>query len=162
MAWKIVDRKIGKAGNLKQRTNKQRDWDKKYGEDWMIGYVWKGDFITQETALEVVYYESYKAHFDQYPEELNELIETAKTLRNPHAERTGGVDLQVPAIMQYLERHDLKLKGKEIVDIGTFGARSHKISVRLSPLTIKTVGYPKLTLEQFWQKKKCLAVWKED
>ena len=55
-----------------------------------------------------------------------------------------------------------ELKGNEVVDIGTFGTRSHKISVRLSPLTIQTIGYPKLTLEQFWQKKKCLAIWEDE
>ncbi|MGB1241379.1 MAG: hypothetical protein ACPG49_02585 [Chitinophagales bacterium] len=162
MAWKIVERKLGKAGNFKQRQNRQRAWTQKYGDNWVIGYVWKGEFIMQEEALEVVYYQSYKAHFDEHPEDLTELIETAKVLQNPHSKLTGGVDLQVPAILQYLERHDLMLMGNEVVDIGSFGNRSHKISVRLSPLTIKTVDYPKLTLEQFWQKKKCLAVWKEE
>ena len=162
MAWKIVDRKIGKAGNLKQRANREREWTKKYGEDWMIGYVWNGEFITQETALEEIYYKSYEAYFNKHPKDLDELINLAKKLRNPHAELTGGVDLQVPAITQYLERHDLELKGNEVVDIGTFGTRSHKISVRLSPLTIQTIGYPKLTLEQFWQKKKCLAIWEDE
>ena len=30
MSWKIVERKIGKAGNQKQREKRQREWDKKY------------------------------------------------------------------------------------------------------------------------------------
>ncbi|MGB0930994.1 MAG: hypothetical protein ACPGVB_09480 [Chitinophagales bacterium] len=162
MAWYIVDRKIGKAGNLKQRQNRQREWTQKYGDNWIIGYVWEGEFITQEEALEMVYYQSYKAHFDQHPEDLSELIQTAKVLRNPHAKLTGGVDLQVPAILQYLEQHNLMLKGNEVVDIGSFGNRSHKISVRLSPLTIKVVGNDKMTLEKFWQEKKCLSVWESD
>ncbi|MCH2044180.1 MAG: hypothetical protein MK212_08545 [Saprospiraceae bacterium] len=159
MSWKIVERRIGKAGNLKQRSQRQREWDKKYNGNWTIGYIVDGEFMTQEEALEKIYYASYKLYFEQHPDDLEELIQTAKTLRNPHAIATGGVDLQVPAIMQYLDKHGLELKGKEVVDIGTFGARSHKLSVRLSPLTIKAKDHPKLTLEQFWQKKKCLAIW---
>ena len=161
MSWKIVERKIGKAGNLKQRQKRQSEWDKKYGENWMIGYVIEGKFISQEDALETIYYRSYELHFEKHPEDLNELISTAKKLENPHAKLTGGVDLQVPAIMNYLDRHQLNLKGKEIVDIGSYGKRSHKISVRLSPLTIKVVGNDKMTLEKFWQEKKCLAVWED-
>jgi hypothetical protein len=50
--------------------------------------------------------------------------------------------------------------GNEIVDIGTWqGQYSHPISVRLSPLTIKCCIKPKMTLENFWQSKKCLAIW---
>jgi len=98
-------------------------------------------------------------HFKYHPEDLNELINTAKSLVNPHSKITGGVDLQVPAILKYLKRNNLILKGNEVVEIGTFGTRSHKISVRLSPLTIKVVGNNKMTLEKFWQEKKCLAIW---
>lgn len=159
MSWKIVERKIGKAGNLKQQQKRQRIWDKKYDENWMIGYVVDGEFISQEAALESIYYKSYEVHFETHPEDLNELINTAKILENPHAKSTGGVDLQVPAILKFLKRNNLTLKGKEVVQIGTFGTRSHKISVRLSPLTIKVIGNNKMTLEQFWQEKKCLAVW---
>jgi len=43
------------------------------------------------------------------------------SLRNPHAEATTGVDLQVPAVMSYLERHGLRLQGAETVDIGSCG-----------------------------------------
>jgi len=72
------------------------------------------------------------------------------------------VDLQVPAIMTYLACHGLRLQGTEIVDIGSWiGQASHAISVHLSPLHIKVTGDPKTTLEQFWQERKCLAVWKD-
>ena len=162
MSWKTVERKIGKAGNLKQRQKRQRAWDQKYGDNWMIGYVIEGEFVSQEDALESIYYQSYAAHFEENPKDLEELIHTAKTLKNPHAEQTGGVDLQVPAILSYLERNNLELLGNEVVDIGTFGDRSHKLSVRLSPLTIKVINNPKMTLEQFWQHKKCLAVWEDE
>ncbi len=161
MGWKIVARKIGKAGDLKQRQKRQREWDRKYGDNWMIGYPVDGGFVSQQDALESIYYESYRMHFEAFPNDLKELIATAKVLKNPHAELTGGVDLQVPAIMNYLDRHDLELQGNEVVDIGSFGDRSHKISVRLSPLTIKVLGHPKMTLEKFWQEKKCLAVWQD-
>lgn len=161
MSWTVIKRKIGKAGNLKNRQKNQNEWNKKYGDNWMIGYVVDGEFVSQEEALESIYYKSYEAHFEQHPEDLDTLIKTAKILKNPHAQATGGVDLQVPAILDYLDRQELELQGNEVVDIGSYGNRSHKISVRLSPLTIKVIGHPKMTLEQFWQEKKCLAIWED-
>ena len=54
------------------------------------------------------------------------------------------MDLQVPAIMTYLERHGLSLQGTEVVDIGSWkGKASHAISIRLSPLHIQVTGDPK-------------------
>ena len=104
----------------------------------------------------------YEEHFATHPEDLEELVATAKRLRNPHAEATTGVDLQVPAIMTYLERRGLSLRGENLVDIGSWeGRATHPISIRLSPLTIPASGEPKLTLERFWQRRKCLAVWDE-
>ena len=85
----------------------------------MIGYSFDGDFISQEDALELIYYKSYEQHFENNPEDLNELIRTAKVLINPHSKLTGGIDLQVPAIVKYLERNSLKLQGNEVVEIGT-------------------------------------------
>jgi len=164
MGWQIVKRRIGRAGGYKQRTARQAEWDVTYGEGlWTIGYLIDGAFMTQDDALESVYYRSYEEHFRQHPADLDELLHLAKRLRNPHAEATTGVDLQVPAIMAYLDRHGLTLHGSEIVDIGTWqGQRSHAISVRLSPLTIRAVGEPQMTLEHFWQERKCLAVWEND
>ena len=164
MAWRVVERKIGRAGGVKQRTARQREWDQKYGEsNWAVGYVIDGTFVPQEVALESIYNRSYEQHFAAHPEDLEELIRLAKRLRNPHAEATTGVDLQVPAILVYLERHGLRLQGAEVVDIGSWkGKASHPISIRLSPLHIPVTGDPKTTLEQFWQERKCLAVWEEE
>ncbi len=164
MPWKVVERKIGRAGGVKQRTARQREWDQKYGDgDWAVGYVVDGTFVLQEDALESIYNRSYKEHFAAHPEDLEELLRIAKTLRNPHAEATTGVDLQVSAILTFLNRHGLRLLGSEVVDIGSWkGKASHGISIRLSPLHIHVVGDPKMTLEQFWQEKKCLAVWEDE
>jgi hypothetical protein len=164
MPWRIVERKIGRAGGERQRAGRQREWDRAYGPDqWAVGYVIDGVFVLQEDALESVYYRSYERHFAEHPEDLAELIALAKVLRNPHAEATTGVDLQVPAIMAYLERNGLVLRGSEVVDIGTWnGERSHAISVRLSPLHIRCALDPAVTLESWWQSKKCLAVWAEE
>jgi hypothetical protein len=163
MTWKIIDRRIGRAGSYKARIAKQKEWDKKYGEgNWEVGYVVNGVFISQNEALETIYYKSYKAHFEKNPDDLKELISLAKKLNNPHAVATTGVDLQVPAIMKYLQINNMDLKGDEVVDIGTWqGEYSHKISVRLSPLHIKCIVSPKMTLEKFWQNKKCLAIWSD-
>lgn len=128
----------------------------------MIGYVIDGDFVPQEEAIETVYNRSYEEHFAAHPEDLAELIRTAKVLRNPHAIATTGVDLQVPAIMAYLKRQGLELAGAEVVDIGSYGDRSHALSIRLSPVHIKVFGDGTMTLEKFWQSKKCLAVWEDE
>lgn len=164
MAWRVVERRIGRAGGLQQRAARQRDWDARYGEDnWEVGYLIEGEFVPQTHALESVYYKSYEEHFAAHPEDLEELLASAKRLRTPHAEATTGVDLQVPAILAYLERHGLTLRGEALVDIGSWeGRASHPLSIRLSPLTILATGEPKLTLEQFWQKRKCLAVWDDE
>ena len=91
------------------------------------------------------------------------MIRTAKTLRNPHAEATTGVDLQVPAVMDYLRRNGHTLQGNEVVDIGSWkGDASHALSIRLSPLQVRVVGDSRMTLEKFWQDKKCLAVWEDE
>jgi hypothetical protein len=163
MGWKVVERRIGKAGALKRREARQREWDRRYGENWEVGYVIEGQFVRQEEALETVYYRSYERHFAEHPEDLRELMTLAKVLRNPHAKATTSVDLQVPAIRDYLSRRGLTLQGNEVVDIGSWdGIASHAISIRLSPLQIKAVGNPKMTLENFWQNQKCLAVWEEE
>ena len=163
MPWKVVERQIGRAGGLRRRTARQREWDRQYGEgNWQVGYVIDGRFVPQEEALESVYYRSYADHFAAHPEDLDDLVRVAKALRNPHAEATTGVDLQVPTIVKYLERHGRRLEGAEVVDIGTWrGRASHPLSVRLSPLHVRLAGNPKMTLEQFWQEKKRLAVWDE-
>jgi hypothetical protein len=164
MGWNVVDRRIGKAGALKRREARQREWDRKYGEGcWDIGYILDGRFVTQNEALETVYYRSYEEHFRTHPDDLEELLRLAKTLRNPHAEATTSVDLQVPAILDYLRRHSKHLQGREVVDIGSFnGDASHAISIRLSPLQVRCAVEPKMTLEQFWQERKCLAVWDDE
>lgn len=164
MGWRVVERKIGRAGGERQRAARQREWDRQYGADaWAVGYVIDGAFVRQADALESVYYRSYEAHFRAHPDDLAELVSLAKVLRNPHAEATTGVDLQVPAVMRYLGERGLALGGTEVVDIGTWrGERSHPISVRLSPLHVRCVLDPKMTLEDWWQSRKCLAVWAGD
>jgi hypothetical protein len=164
MAWRVVERRIGRAGGVQRRTARQREWDRKYGEgNWQVGYIVEGRFVPQEEALETIYYRSYADHFAAHPGDLEELIGLAGKLHNPHAEATGSVDLQVPAIQAYLERNSLILAGSEVVDIGTWqGRASHPISVRLSPLHVRLAGESKRTLEQFWQDQKCLAVWEAE
>jgi hypothetical protein len=163
MPWRVVERRIGRAGGIKQRAGRQREWDRKYGEDaWMVGYVVDGRFVSQEEAIETIYERSYAEHFAEHPEDLAELVRTAKVLRNPHALATTGVDLQVPAIMAYLRKRGLELQGSEVVDVGSYGDRSHALSVRLSPVTIKASADRTMTLEKFWQTRKCLAVWEDE
>ncbi|MFN3200398.1 MAG: hypothetical protein ACE366_18515 [Bradymonadia bacterium] len=163
MSWAVVERKIGRAGGVKRRQAKQREWDRKYGDgNWQVGYVVDGAFVSQDDAFDQIYKASYVAHFDAHPEDLQALVDTAKVLRNPHAEATTGVDLQVPAIMEILSERGLSLQGDVVMDIGTWqNERSHPLSVKLSPLQVACVLKPQWTLEKFWQEKKVLATWRD-
>jgi hypothetical protein len=164
MPWQIVERRIGRAGGVGRREARQREWDRRHGEgNWAVGYLIDGVFVTQEDAIESVYQRSYERHFDEHPDDLTELVRLARSLRNPHAEATTGVDLQTPTVLACLQRRGLELQGTEVVDVGTWNGRaSHAISVRLSPLHVRCCLNPKWTLEQFWQEKKCLGVWVAD
>jgi hypothetical protein len=97
MPWKVVERKIGRAGGVKQRTARQRQWDRKYGEDnWAVGYVIDGAFVLQEAALESIYNRSYEEHFAAHPADLDELIRLAKSLRNPTPRRRPAWTCKFP------------------------------------------------------------------
>jgi hypothetical protein len=79
MPWTVVERNIGRAGGIKKRTARQREWDQTYGEDnWAVGYVVDGAFVLQEDALESIYYRSYEEHFAAHSDDLEELISLAK------------------------------------------------------------------------------------
>src|SRR5262245_53267473 len=55
MAWRVGERKVGRAGGVKQRTARLREWDQKYGKgNWAVGYVIDGTFVLQEDALDIV------------------------------------------------------------------------------------------------------------
>ncbi len=164
MGWKVVEPKISRERTFKARATQERDWNQKYGEGkWLVGYIIDGEFVSEEDALESVYYRSYEVHFQANPGELQELIKLANNLRNPHAEATTAIDLQVPIIMSYLQRHSLVLMGYETVDIGSWqGQASHSISLRLSPSQIKYADKPEMTLEEFWLDRKSLAVWEKE
>jgi hypothetical protein len=70
--------------------------------------------------------------------------------RNPHAEATTGVDLQVAAVLKYLGRHGRRLERAEVVDIGTWqGRASHPAGLRLTPLNVPLAGTRKMTLKPF-------------
>ena len=63
MSWQIIRKRIGRAGSLKQRTGRQREWDRLYGEDqWAVGYRVDGQFLLQEDAWESIYYRSYEVY----------------------------------------------------------------------------------------------------
>lgn len=164
MPWTVIKRKLGPAGSLSMRRARQRDWDKKYGEGlWAVGYIIHDCFVSSDEAIDEIYNKSYEQHFERHPQDLEELIHTAKALTNPHADAGRGVDLQVPAIHHCLVKWGLTLQGSERVDIGTWqGEASHSLSVRLSPLQVKAYGHPKWTLEKFWQRRKVLALWRDE
>lgn len=163
MPWQVVERNISPTGGVWELAAHKRAWEGKHGRgNWVIGYETERGFITEEAAIEAIYYKSYEEHFDSHPNDLDELVHLAGELRNPHAEAIAGVDLQVPAIMDYLNRNELNLRGPEVVDIGAWDSgTSPPIGIRLSAAHVTAVGNHKMSLEKFWQSKKCLAVWKD-
>ena len=164
MSWNVVERKIGRAGGVKQRTARQREWDQKYGEDALGGRLRHRRRLRPPRRC---------AGVGLLPELRGTFCRSSR--------RPGGTD---PAGQDAAESprrgndrrgpagasdHDVSgsprasLQGNEVMDIGSWkGQASHAISIRLSPLHIKVTGDPKTTLEQFWQEKKCLAVWEEE
>jgi hypothetical protein len=123
MPWKVVERKIGRAGGVKQRTARQQEWDRDYGEgNWTVGYFVDGAFVLQEDALESIYYRSYEEDFAAHPEDLAELVGFAKSLRNPHAEATTGVDLQSSC--------DHDVPGASRTSASRNGGRGHRLLER--------------------------------
>lgn len=86
----------------------------------------------------------------------------ANELYNSHTEATGGVDLQIPAILKALEKLNLKLKGDKRVAIGTWGHKKGlkyiQISWTLSPFKVPLWCDNSLSVEAFWQNYKYLAI----
>ena len=164
MPWKVVERKIGRAGGVKQRTARQREWDRQVRRGQL------GGRLRHRRRLRPA---GRRPGVDLQPE-------LRGTLRRP-PRGPGGTDPPRQEPAEPARRGDdrrgpasagdhglpgaarASASGTEVVDIGSWkGQASHPISIRLSPLHIQVVGDPKMTLEQFWQERKCLAVWEEE
>jgi hypothetical protein len=56
MSWQIVTRRLGRAGGIKERNARQREWDKEYSEgNWAIGYIIEDNFVLQDDAIDLIY-----------------------------------------------------------------------------------------------------------
>ena len=95
-SWKIVERRIGRAGGVNERTARQREWTTKYGESWTVGYTIDGAFVTQDDALESVYSRSYEHHFAEHPEDLEELYARRRLYGIPTPRRRQGSTSRCP------------------------------------------------------------------
>lgn len=164
---RIVEQ-IGRAGGKAQREAKQKEWNRKYGEgNWEVVYFYDGKIYTREEALEEFYNKSYLIFLQKNPRVLEELCSRAGSIYNPHA-RYGGdgtnVDLQCPAVECALSVLGKTLRGKEEVAIGTWKAKIGQkavyppISYTLSPFKVPIWCDQKISVEQFWQDYKYLAV----
>lgn len=159
---KVVE-KIGRAGGPTERARRQREWDEKYGKGrWEVVYLFNGRIYTREEALKEFYNKSYYLYLKEHPETVRKLCEMAKEIYNPHAEATGGVDLQCPAVLEALQKLGVSLCGDQRVAIGTYGAKKGRkfpsISYELSPFNIPLWCKPEISVEKFWQDYKFLAV----
>jgi len=51
----LVAAGVSRAGGVKQRTARQREWDEKYGaSQWAVGYTIDAAFVLQDAALESI------------------------------------------------------------------------------------------------------------
>lgn len=162
MTLKLVE-KLGRAGNSKNRDAKLNEWNTKYGEgNWEVVYSYKDNIMTREEALREYYYKSYYLYMDKNKSLTNELCNTAKSIYNPHAENTGGVDLQCPAVMFALGKLGITLSGSQKIAIGTWGSNKGikypSISYKLSPFKVPLWCDDFISVEKFWQEFKYLAV----
>ena len=120
MPWRVVEKKIGRAGGLQQRTARQREWDGQYGEDnWEVGYVIDGEFVPQNEALESIYYRSYEEHFAAHPEDLEELAPHRQEAAEPARRGDDGRRPPGPG--------DHELPGAARVDATGRGGRRYRL-----------------------------------
>lgn len=162
MFMKVVE-KIGRAGNSYVRERNQCGWDLKYGKNnWEVVYQYNGNIMMREDALRDIYYESYYLYLKNNPSILKVLCETANEIYNPHAENTGGVDLQCPAVLYALKKLNVELNGQSKIAIGTWGIKKGytypQISYQLSPFKVPIWCDETISVEQFWQEYKFIAI----
>lgn len=160
--YRVVE-KLGRAGGPRNRERKQKEWNEKYGEgNWAVVYQYNGKVYTREEALENFYHKSYYDFLKKNPHLANQLCAMAKEIYNPHAEATGGVDLQCPAVHEALEKLGLSLHGDKRVAIGTWGTKYGRkypsISYKLSPFQVPLWCDSSISVEEFWQDYKYLGV----
>lgn len=159
MEYQILE-KIGRAGNEQQRELTQKKWTNQYGEGWFVGYVYKNKSYTYEEALQEFYHKSYYEFMKNHPEIIEELCSSANAIYNPHAERTGGFDLQCPAVSEVLTKLGKELHGTRRIAIGTYGAKYGiiypPISTKLSPFRVPLWCDNNISVETFWQNYKYL------
>lgn len=183
MAYKIVERNIGRAGNKFQIEQKQKEWDHRFGKGkWLTGYEVNGQFMTREEAIEKVYDAAYFDYLDRN-RSIVEVLKEYSGVFNPHALFTNSTDIQAQTIERYFNSRRISFTGKikEKAPIGTWqpkdmlryeskiriaGLRIENgrivypsIAKYLSPFSIKTLHDNNMSVEGFWQSSaKCLAV----
>lgn len=182
MAYKIVERNIGRAGNRQQMLRKQEEWNRKYGKDkWLTGYEINGEFKTREEVIEEIYDHSYFVFLDSHPEVVEEL-KNAAGVYNPHALLSNSVDIQAATVERYMKARNLSFEGEGLLPIGSYQPRYKKevvfpkaeelgltirndkivypkIAYTLNPFNVPCVIKPEMSIEDFWQSDiKCLAV----
>jgi hypothetical protein len=76
---------------------------------------------------------------------------TCFTAKVSNRQSTQLPDLTIPSTIQ---------PASAVLALGAFH-HARRRSVRLGPLQVRLADDRKMTLEQFWQQKKCLAVWED-
>lgn len=162
MKYKIVE-KLDRAGGFKNRERKHKEWDLKYGENnWEVVYKYKDKILSQEEALDEYYNKSYFVFMKSNPSLVQKLCNTTKQIYNPHALNTRSVDLQCPAVLIALKKLGYTLKGTERTAIGAWGTKKGykypNISYDFSPFKVPLWCDNNISIENFWQDYKYLAI----
>jgi hypothetical protein len=67
MPWRVVERKIGRAGGMKQRTARQRAWDRKHGERQWAGGAEGGGALPSRDIIQVVPDRKHASFMHSFP-----------------------------------------------------------------------------------------------
>lgn len=172
---------ISRPGFVGRRARKAgQDLDRKYGKDgWRIAYLYRGDVITRERALDL-YAAAYHVHLRDNPDVLEWLLSTACDVYDiaPSDVESGtdftiqksrAVHLQDIAVRIAVRRLGREFAGEELLQIR--GKRSR--GARLGPGVVPfhdpdAIEQPELdgwwgpqSVEAFWQSNKVLQVRRE-
>ena len=155
MGWKSSRNLVPPTTNNFVWEKRFQHWDKTYGEgNWAMGYEVQGKFIPEEEIMPIICYNSYKAHFEKFPKQLETMLELAGDISYLGAHNNKYVvDYYAPAIKKYVEENGLAFKGEDGLFIG-FSSKLQlpSISEALAPRNVNCSIMRGLTLSDFEQR----------
>lgn len=142
----------GRIRNPAHYVQMEKEFNDKYGKgQWERGFFYENHFYPYLDSVDLLYNVSYTLFLEENPDLVAGLLKSARWIYNSHAQRTGGVDLQVPAIHNFLVSRGLNLNGNSPIDIGDM--KKNTLGNLLGPDKVPFLGGKngKISLEEFWQ-----------